>query len=427
MNLTNTFTPFCKQEVIRAHKIEMRPTAKQIVNFKKCSGTMRFVYNQLVAKSKMEKYSRKGFQKFCSNLRKNTPWMQEVSSRACYEAADNFHRAMENFFKSCKGQRKGRKYNKPVFKKKGSRDCFQFSSPEHFSVDGRILVLPKIEGKIWMRERIRFTGTVKAVTVKFHGGKWFAIFRVELPQGTPLSQEAARKPSVGIDFGLKSFAVLSTGETIENPHHLRCKMYLLRKRQRQVSRKINGSHRREIAKAKVSRLHRKVTDQRDAFQHLFVNSIVSRFSRVVIEDLNVAGMVKNHHLASAVSDVGWASVRVKLAYKCQDKGVELVVADRYFPSSKTCSMCGSVKAELPLNERTFHCETCGSTMDRDLNAAINLLGYQPTPPIIGSRKTRMGDLRKSLDSNRAGSFDCANTNPKLRAINHAPSEQMLVV
>ena len=377
---------------------------------------MRFVYNQLVAKLKTEKYSRKSFQKFCSNLRKNTPWMKEVSSRACYEAADNFHQAMENFFKSCKGQRKGRKFNRPSFKKKGVRESFQLSSPDHFSLDGRILVLPKIEGKIWMRERIRFTGAVKAVTVKFHGGKWFAIFRMELPQGTPLSQEAARKPSVGIDFGLKSFAVLSTGETIENPRHLCRKMSLLRCRQRQMDRKVNGSHRREIAKLRISRLHRKIADQRDAFQYQFVNSVVARFGRVVIEDLNIAEMVKNPCLAIAVSDASWASARSKLIYKCADKGVELLVANRYFPSSKSCSSCGSIKTAMKLEERVFRCETCGSTMDRDLNAAINLLNYQPTPPIIGSRKTRMEDLSKSLDINEVGSLDCANTQPLTRGL-----------
>ena len=394
--------------MITSHKIELRPTRSQHDYLAKCAGTMRYVYNQLVSKSQNEKYGRKTFQKFCVNLRQSTPWMKDVASRACYEAADNFHRAMTNFFDSCMVKRKGRRYSKPSFKKKGVRDKFQFSSPSHFKVEGRKLKIQGLKEKIWMRERIRFDGTVKAVSVSYQDGKWFATFRIETTSDTQPSQEAARKPSVGIDLGISQFAVLSTGETIANPRHLRRKLRLLRRRQKQVSSKVKGSRRRERAKAKVSRLHRKISDKRYNFQHLIVNSLMSQFGRIVIEDLNVSGMVKNKKLSRSISDVAWGSFRQKLEYKSKRNNVELVVADRFYPSTKTCCRCGNVKSSISLNERTFTCEKCGSTMNRDLNAAINLERY-PSPPIIGRRKTDVRDLCQTSEQSEAGSFDCVNT------------------
>lgn len=395
--------------MLRAHKIELRPTEAQARYLARCAGTMRFVYNQLVAKAKSEKYNRKAFQKFCSTLRKETPWMNEVACRATYEAADNFHKSISNFFKSCQGKNSGRKFKFPAFKKKSGKQSFQFSHTEQFSVKGLKLRIQGLKKQhIWMRECIRFHGTVKAVTIKFHGGKWFAIFAVELPEIVQPPQGATRESRVGVDFGLKSFAVLSNGETVANPRPLRRKLGLLRRRQKQLSRKLAGSGRRAVAKARVARIHRKVVDQRSAFQHSFVNSLVTRFDEIVIEDLNVEGMRKNRKLAMAINDVGWSAVRGILNYKCETSGVKLVVADRFFPSSKTCSYCGSVKQKLELKERTYNCEVCGFSSDRDFNAAINLVNHQPSPPIMGRRKTDVEGLSKSSEQSGAGLFDCVN-------------------
>lgn len=417
----------------RASKIELRPTATQVKYLRRCAGTMRFVYNFLVAKWKAgEKYNRKQYQKACSLLRQSTPWMQMVTCRATYEAADNFDQAVQNFFRSrSRDASVHRRWNVPCFKRKGRSDSFHLCHSEQFSVQGRNLRIPCLPKNIRMRENIRLAGTVKAVTIKLQAGKWFAIFLVETE--APSAQSATREPSVGVDFGLKSLAVLSTGETVENPQPLRRKIRLLRRRQRQVSKKfIRGnkrqSHRCQIAQRRVARLHKKVSDQRGAALHRFTSSLVKRFDRIVIEDLNVNGMAKNRRLSRAIADASWATLRCQLEYKSRSAGVELVVADRFFASSKTCSGCGHKVERLSLAQRTFICPVCAMSMNRDLNAAINLNRHQPsitTPPIRGSRKTRTIELRKSTPSGVVGSLDGANIN--LKGSPPCPNGQMVVI
>lgn len=374
-----------------SHKVELRTTASQSKYLSRCAGTMRFVYNSLVAKWKAgEKYNRKTFQKHCSTLRQTNPWMQEVSSRATYEAADNFHRAAINFFASCKGLRKGKKAMPPKLKKKGhASESVRFSHSTQFSVTGRHLRVGGLAEQIRMRENIRFIGAVKSVTIKIHAGKWFATFLVE--SEAQLSQEAARKPSVGVDLGISSLAVLSTGERIENPQPLRRKLRLLRRRQRQVSRKfVKGqkqSNRYKIASQRVARLHKQVCDQRSAAQHKFTSGLVKRFDRIVIEDLAVSNVVKNRKLSRAISDAGFALIRRQLEYKCKAAGVGLVIAGRFFASSQTCSGCGQkLEKKLSLAQRTFTCPKCLISIDRDHNAAVNLNNWKSisAPPIRGS-------------------------------------------
>lgn len=404
---------------LRTHRIELRTTASQADYLRRCAGVMRFVYNSLVAKWKNgEKYNRRVYQKHCSMLRKATPWMLEVSSRATYEASDAFHRAAANFFASCQGGRQGRKFKPPVFKRKGRcSDTVRFSHHTQFSVQGRNLRIQCLPEQIRMREIIRFNGAVRSVTIKLHAGKWFAYFLVDL-EAQPV-KAAAQKPSVGVDLGIIRLATLSTGETIENPQPLRRKLRLLRRRQRKVSRKfIKGqkqSNRYKIASYRVARLHKKVCDQRSVAQHRLTSHLVKFFGRIVIEDLAVSNMVKNRNLSRSISDVGFASIRRQLEYKCKAAGVELIVADRFFASSHLCSGCGQrLEEKLSLNNRMFKCPFCLLSLDRDHNAAINLLNWKEnlTPPIRGSRKTRNVEICKTTPQVVAGLFDVANINPK---------------
>jgi len=392
-----------------AHVIELRPTRAQENYFLRCAGTSRFVYNELVKlnRSQTVKYNRKAYQKHISTLRQNTPWMQEVSSRAAYEAVDQFHAAMMNFFKSCKGERKGRKAKPPAFKKRHQGKSFRFSHNSQFSVNGRDLRIGGLKETISMRERIRFSGTVKSVTIRQRAGKWFASFLVDADLEARCG-DATREPSVGVDLGLGDFAVLSTGEKIAAPRHLRSQLRLLRRRQRQVSRKVKGSRRRAVAQGRVSRLHKKITDRRTAFHHGVANLVLGKARRVVIEDLAVSAMTRNRRLALSVADAGWGSFRRILEYKAPAYGVEIVVADRFFPSSKTCSGCGSVKESLTLRERTYRCECCGLSIGRDLNAAINLSSYTLSPPIRGRRKTDAKAVSKPSAQAGAAAFDCVN-------------------
>lgn len=396
-----------------SHKIELRTNASQSDYIRRCCGTMRFVYNQLVAKWKSgEKYNRKVFQKFCSDIRRATPWMKLVGSRAVYEAADNFHSSVGGFFRTCK-RIDGKKWNPPVFKKKGKKDSCQFSYQTQFSVTGRRLRIQGLKEKILMRERVRFSGRVKSVAIKLHCGKWYAIFLVEVDDKP--KPDVTQKPSVGIDFGLKSLAVLSSGEVIENPKPLQRSLKKMKRLQRRVSRryirgeKVQSGRFRKASKA-VARLYKKIADQRSAAQHKFTTDAVKKFSRITIEDLNVSGMLKNKKLARAIHDASWSSLRHQLEYKCKMSGVGLVIADRFFASSKTCSGCGHKLESLSLNQRTFNCPECSLSLDRDLNAAINLDNYgSMTPPIRGSHKTDRVGLRKTASA--AGPIEPVNISP----------------
>lgn len=398
--------------MLLAHKIELRTTATQGDYLRRCCGTSRFVFNQLVAKWKSgEKYNRKAFQKFCSTMRQATPWMQEVSSRAVYEAADNFHEAVNNFFRTCKNK-SGKKWNPPTFKKKGRNDSCQFSHATQFAVNERSLRVAGLKEQIKMRERIRFSGKLKSVAIRSRCGRWYASFLVEVEDNPKL--DLTQKPSVGVDLGLTTLAVLSNGEVCKNPKPLNRSLRKLKRYQRQVSRRyVKGakhqSHRHDKAARSVARIHKKVSDQRSAAQHKFTSDIVKRFSRITIEDLNVSGMLNNRKLSREIIDASWSSLRRKIEYKCKIAGVELVVADRFFASSKTCSGCGHKVEKLSLYQRVFNCPECNLSLDRDRNAAINLDRYKSmTRPITASQKTRDVDLCKTTGKNVAGLLDVAN-------------------
>ena len=202
----------------------------------------------------------------------------------------------------------------------------------------------------------------------------------------PAASTAALKlGAVGVDLGVKNLATLSDGTVIPNPRALGKKLKALRKAQQALSRKVMGSARREKARERVARLYARVTDARMDAINKATFMISQNYGTVCIEDLNVAGMVKNHHLARSVSDAALGEFRRQLEYKTARSGAVLRVVDRWFPSSKTCSNCGAVKAKLPLSERTFNCDACGASMDRDLNAAINIEVAGSAPETLNAR------------------------------------------
>jgi len=397
--------------MLKAHLNELRPTEAQSLHLAKSAGVSRFVYNHLVRwnqelRNSGLKYSRKLAQKECVRLRQSTPWMHEVSARCVYESCDQFHQAMLLFFRSNKKQI-GKKWGLPTFKRKFVDDAFRFSHSSQFSVSGRKLKIEKLMGPIRMREALRFYGTAKSVSIRLRSGKWFAAFLIETPEER-LPQGTTREPSVGVDFGLKSLAVLSTGEIIANPKPLRCKLRLLQRRQRQFSRKQRGSHRQQIARRKVARLHKKVADIRSNALHRLSKMLVTRFSRIVIEDLNVRGMLQNRSLSRSISDVGFGELRRQLEYKSKWHGVDLVIAYRFFPSTKICSCCGAVR-EIKLSERIFACPHCGLSLSRDLNAARNLNQFG------GDRSGRLLNRAQELGS------DCRDAAPGVDGANKALS------
>lgn len=351
-----------------AHCIELRPTAEQLQYFEKCAGTSRFVYNRLVARSREDyesgiRYDRKKYQRIATDLRSEFPWMKEVSGRCTWEPADQFDHAIKRLFTGLG--------KKPSFKKKGERDRFRFSHSSQFKIVGRSLRVQGMKEPVLMRENIRPDGIVRSVSIKRMAGKWYATF---LLLGTPVDVGTTRGSIVGVDLGIKTLAVLSDGDVFINPRALYNKQSLLARRQRQVSSKLKGSNRRERAKRRVAKIHKKIADIRSAGQHAVTNHLVRHYDTIVIEDLNVSGMVKNRKLSKAISDCGFGSIRSQLEYKAKWHGNTIIVADRFYASSKTCSACGEKKPILLLSERQFKC-ACGNTMDRDVNAAKNLEQY----------------------------------------------------
>ncbi len=201
-------------------------------------------------------------------------------------------------------------------------------------------------------------------------GRWYVTFTADAAAPEPLP---AAGRAVGVDLGVKDFAVTSDGERIANPRHLARRARNLARYQRRLARCQNGSDNRAKAKVKVARAHRKVRDARRDFLHRTSTRLVREHDVIVIEDLNVAGMLGNRRLARAIADCGWGEFRRQLDYKCQRHGRELVVIDRWHPSSKTCSACGHVLAELSLSTRHWTCPSCRARHDRDINAAQNIL------------------------------------------------------
>ena len=243
-----------------------------------------------------------------------------------------------------------------------------------------------------VHERVNGAHLIR-ITVSRRADRWYASLTVERESATASAPTSSpKRGAVGVDLGVKSLATLSDGTVIPNPRALGTRLKVLRKAQQSLSRKVVGSVRREKAKKRVARLHARVADVRADAIHKATAMIARRYSVVCIEDLNVAGMVKNHCLARSVSDAALGEFRRQLEYKTARTGAVLRVVDRWFPSSKTCSNCGVVKAKLSLSERTFNCDACGASMDRDLNAAINICVAGSAPETLNARGE---DVRRS--------------------------------
>jgi putative transposase len=209
---------------------------------------------------------------------------------------------------------------------------------------------------------------ILSATVSEQAGHWYVSVQVEAEQAVPENTG----PAVGIDLGVKSLATFSDGEVIPNPRHLKRRLKKLKRLQRVVSRRQKGSKNRKKAVHKLAKLHRQIKHQRSTTLHQVTTRLAKTKSVLVIEDLNVSGMLKNHRLAQAIGDVGFYEFKRQLLYKARWYGARVILADRWEPSSKRCSSCGWLDADLTLETRTFHCEQCGLVLDRDLNAAMNL-------------------------------------------------------
>ena len=367
-------------------------------------------------------------------------WWEENSKEAYSTGLANASSAFDNYAKSKNGKRKGARMGVPRFKsKRKARLACRFTTGTiRVDADGRHVTLPRL-GTIRTHEpTVKLPGRVQAgtarilsATVRHERGRWFASFQVEVKRD--IVRVARPDVAAGIDLGVKTLAVMadSTGEirTVANPGHDNAARARLRRASRTVSRRQGPdrrtgqkpSRRWEKANAARNRVHHRVANLREDALHKLTTAVAAEYGTVVVEDLNVAGMLRNRRLARRIADAGFGEIRRLLTYKTGRRhATRLVVANRWYPSSKTCSGCGAVKAKLPLHMRTYECDACHLVIDRDDNAALNLAalaaacttgtgaaGDQDTPkrvskPRGADRKTRATRTRRKAEAGRAG-------------------------
>lgn len=362
---------------VLSHRIELIPTPTQVVAFQKACGVARYTWNWALEQCEQH-YRETGEMADLISLkrrwnREKPSWVYESPRDANCQPFAELAKAWKTFFRE---KKKGnRKAGRPRFKKRGKcRDAFYVAN-YLFSINGSSVRLPVI-GWMDMTEGLRFNGKILRGTVIREANRWFLSIAVE----GDLSRERVGNEVTGVDLGVKTLATLSTGESVHGPKPLKAAIKRLQRAQRWHSRKMKGSKNRAKSAMKLAQMHRRIKNIRQDALHKLTTTLCRENQTVVIEDLNVSGMLKNHSLARSISDMGFYEFRRQLAYKAELFGTRLIVADRWYPSSKTCSCCGNVKRELALSERTYHCGVCGLEIDRDLNAALNLrtLGYRGT-------------------------------------------------
>jgi putative transposase len=360
--------------MLRAHKIRLNPTPEQEQYFRKASGTARFVYNWGLAEVKRAlSEGRKPDSaldlkvRFNAIKREQFPWVYEVTKCAAEGAFRNLGAALANFFASKRGQRKGKRLGFPKFKSRRKGFGSFYLANDKFSLGGHDLVVPKL-GRVNMTEVLRFAGKRVGATISYRAGWWWVSIQVDVPREPSLHAGHA----LGVDVGVKELAVDSDGVRFENQKPLRKVLRIVKRLQRTVSRRSMGSSNRRKAVLKLARAHERVACLRADAHHKATTQIARKAACIGIEDLNVAGMLKNHKLAQAVSDASLSEFHRQLRYKAAWYGGRVVVVDRFFPSSKIHNACGGYKVDLSLADRVWTCPACGEQVDRDLNAARNI-------------------------------------------------------
>lgn len=357
----------------RAYKYRLYPNEEQKVLIAKHLGSCRFIYNYALDK-KVRAYqtdktnlSRFDIQADLPNMKKSEEycWLKEVNSLSLQASLANLDSAYTKFFREHKGF--------PRFKsKKDSKQSF--SIPQNTRVDfenGRIFI-PKFKGGIKTKFHRTFEGIVKSSTIsRTATGKYFVSILVEVNEPDVPMKPICENKTVGIDLGIKTFAVLSDGTEIPNPKHLKQSLDKVKKLQRSLSHKNKGSKNRDKARRKLALAHEQVTNRRNDFLHKVTSYLVNNYDTICLEDLNVKGMVKNHHLAQALDDIAIGTFNTLLEYKAKERGVNILRIGRFEPSSKMCT-CGYINHNLTLAMREWICPKCGLIHDRDLLAANNI-------------------------------------------------------
>jgi putative transposase len=357
--------------MLQAYKYRIYPNKEQEILIWKHFGACRFVYNWAL-EQKIKSYNSDEVSLSCYMLNKKLPalkidfpWLKEVNSQSLQQANNNLDAAFTRFFREKKGF--------PKFKSK-KNPLQSFQAPQHCAVDfvNGVLSLPKMKGIKTVFHRF-FEGTIKTVTVSVTSTKkYFASILVDDGKEQPKIQPFNSTNIVGLDVGISSFVVLSTGEKIDNPKYFRSSETRLAVLQRRMSRKKKGSKNFQKAKLKVAKRYEMIANQRSDFLNKLSCKIASENQALAIEGLNVSGMLKNHRLAKSISDCSWSEFFRMLTYKTAKVGKTVLKIGRFDPSSKICHVCGNINRDLTLADREWICSECHTCHDRDVNAAINI-------------------------------------------------------
>ena len=355
--------------VNRSYKYRFYPTQEQKKQLSYAFGCSRFVYNHFLkvrTDAYYEKKERINYHKTSELLTglkndENYAWLKDVSSVTLQQTLRDLDKAFTNFFS------KRAKY--PSFKKKNFKQSVRYVKSGFTFCDG-ILRIAKNKDPLDIRWSRKFSGEPTSVTIsKDCSGRYFVSFAIEEPvQNLPKLDNA-----IGIDVGIKDVFVTSDGCKSGSPQYTRKYEEKLAKRQKELSKKIKGSKNRAKAKLKVAKVHAKISDSRGDFNNKMTTKLISENQAIAVESLNVKGMQKNHKLAKSIADASWGDFFRKLKYKAEWYGRELLEIDRFFPSSKRCSCCGHINNGLSLSDRIWDCPSCKNTIDRDINAAKNIL------------------------------------------------------
>lgn len=374
----------------RAYKSELALNHVQTTACKRHAGAARWAYNWGLAR-KLEVYHATGksltsidLHRELNALKKTAvPWMYEVSKCTPQEALRNLDNAFARFFRRAKLKAEGKLHGRLGYPQRKTRRRGLGS----FRLTGSIVVfhdtiqLPRL-GRLRLKERGYLpTGMrVLSATVSEQAGHWYVSVLVEQEIIVPENIDAV----IGVDLGVEALATFSDGTVVPNPRPLKRYLKKIKRLHRAVTHKRKGSKNRRKAANRLAKLYRRIANQRANTLHQLTTWLTKTKSVVVVEDLNVAGMLKNHHLAQAIGDVGFGEFRRQLVYKARWYGCHIIVANRWFASSRTCSRCGWVDAELTLANRSFRCQKCGLALDRDLNAARNLANLATREKLAGS-------------------------------------------
>lgn len=370
--------------MLRAIKIRLYPNKTQQQTLNKVLGCYRFVYNQMLA-LKQDAYKADKTNLKVTDLSKwfhgtllkdeQYTWLKEQNTKVMKQAIRQMDDAYQKFFKQHNGF--------PKFKSKKDKQSALFPyeaiskrntfETRHISLTTSLKNIKFRCSDLYFSRLQKYNRNIRSATLsKTKSGNFFLSILIEM-EDTELKKFEHTNEQVGIDLGVKDFVITSDGEVFENKHFFKKEEKQIKKLQRQLSKKVKGSNNRKKAQIRIAKLFERITNKKNAYIHYVSNELLSYFDTIFMEDLNVQGMLRNHHLAKAIQEVGFYKFKETLVNKALVNGKQIVFVDRFYPSSKTCSVCGYKKRDLRLNDREWVCPKCGTKHDRDINAAMNIL------------------------------------------------------